>query len=136
MAVRARAVYPPEPSSVATARHDLHDQLAGAGLADAAPLACLLASELVTNAVRHAGTALAMTVEWNGERLRVEVEDLDDAAPVPRLQPRDEPGGLGLVIVSEMATRWGYRPSRDDGGKVVWFELGAAALDPFCAAAC
>jgi hypothetical protein len=55
---------------------------------------------------------------------------------VPQCQPRDEPGGLGLLIVSRMATRWGYRPSGDDGGKVVWFELGAAALDPSCAAAC
>jgi anti-sigma regulatory factor (Ser/Thr protein kinase) len=131
MAVCARAIYPAEPSAVAAARHEVRRRLDDAGLAHAAPLACLLTSELVTNAVCHARTSLTLTVDWDAERILVEVEDRDDGEPVVAPEPREEPGGLGLLIVAEMASRWGYRTRTGcSGGKVVWFELAANAFRP------
>jgi anti-sigma regulatory factor (Ser/Thr protein kinase) len=90
------------------------------GLAHLVPTAQLLASELVTNAVRT--TPRPITVRLlRTDVLLCEVSDDDHRMPVLR-----EPGGLdedgrGLYLVSQLAARWGT--SRVAGGKTVWFAL-------------
>ncbi|MFJ6378584.1 ATP-binding protein [Kitasatospora sp. NPDC092039] len=83
----------------------------------------LMVSELVTNACLHApGGPLELRLHWDGDRLRVEVED---ASPVPpRLRPfagPGRPGGHGLRVVDRLAAAWGSRP--EGGGKLVWLEV-------------
>jgi anti-sigma regulatory factor (Ser/Thr protein kinase) len=79
----------------------------------------LLVSELVTNALCHAGGPIELRASCTDEVVRVEVRDTSSVMPLLRAP---NGGGRGLHIVAAIATRWGA--SRDDrGGKVTWFEL-------------
>ncbi len=91
----------------------------------------LLVSELVTNAVQHPerqGQAQSEEVEVRLSRtsrlLRVEIWDGDPMA-LPELHKPSAPGehGMGLLLVSELASRWGSDASTTGKAKVVWFEL-------------
>ncbi|WP_051164759.1 ATP-binding protein [Nocardia testacea] len=79
-----------------------------------------VSDELVSNACRHARSPRTCRLMIDGRgRFRVEV---DDASPAPaRVRDPDHTGGRGLLLVAQLATRWGtdYR----DGGKTVWAEL-------------
>jgi transcriptional regulator with XRE-family HTH domain len=82
----------------------------------------LLASELVSNSVKHgsgADAAIAFLIEVDRKRVRVEVGDAAIGSPVLTL-PSDE-GGYGLVFVERLASRWDTE--RDDTGNVTWFEI-------------
>jgi serine/threonine-protein kinase RsbW len=94
-------------------------------------VAVLLASEMVTNSLRHGssagpGEAVTVTVTvvvWDAG-VRVEVTGRK-ADSVPVLRPPDEEaeGGRGLRLVEELAVRWGYE--RGGGQAMAWFELRA-----------
>ena len=81
----------------------------------------LLTSELVTNAVVHARSDARVRLRLGPGMLRVEVGDDDPGLPVAREPDAAGPGGRGLRILDEVASRWGVDP--DGPGKVVWFEL-------------
>jgi anti-sigma regulatory factor (Ser/Thr protein kinase) len=86
-------------------------------------LAQLLATELVTNAVLHAGSVIELQIDSSAKRVLVSVHDASPAAPqLPPLQVNDATGGRGLQIVAELSIDWGWEPT--SGGKRVWFELG------------
>jgi anti-sigma regulatory factor (Ser/Thr protein kinase) len=87
----------------------------------------LLVTELVTNAVRHAGIGPDSPVRVEVRRwrrlVRVEVADRGvgfAAVPGPR-RPIDEPGGWGLYLVERIADRWGLHHASP--GTCVWFEI-------------
>lgn len=91
----------------------------------------LLTSEIVTNAVRHAshsgharGAGITMSLCRTATTLRVEVSD-QDPRPLPPARHPSAPleSGLGLHLVSQLATRWGSRPLDAGAGKMVWFEI-------------
>jgi anti-sigma regulatory factor (Ser/Thr protein kinase) len=91
-------------------------------------VAVLLACELVTNSVRHGGSAVAggqvtVTVSAGGGVVRVAVAER--AGPgVPVLVPDaggEAVGGRGMRLVDMLAARWGYE--RGGGRAVAWFEL-------------
>ena len=125
MAELLRADLQPQPSSVRAARQAVRSELSEHGLERLADTAMLLTSELVTNAVRHARTRFGLWLDWNSERVRIEVED-DSPEPLhPKAESRDQPGGLGLRLLATMASRWGFQHEQDNG-KVVWFELDTA----------
>jgi two-component sensor histidine kinase len=90
------------------------------GLAELTPLAELVVSELVTNAVRYAQGSIGLRLVLEGGLF---IEVLDDSAAVPRLRYADVDAerGRGLQVVSQLAHRWGTR--RTATGKVVWCEL-------------
>jgi serine phosphatase RsbU (regulator of sigma subunit)/anti-sigma regulatory factor (Ser/Thr protein kinase) len=90
------------------------------GLEELVPTAELLASELVTNAVRYAHGAIALRLVREGGLV---CEVLDDSAALPRLRHAgdEDERGRGLQVVSQLAQRWGAR--RTHSGKVVWCEL-------------
>jgi anti-sigma regulatory factor (Ser/Thr protein kinase) len=82
----------------------------------------LLVSELVTNAVRHArGEGVRLVVAHTGGVLRVEVHDPGRGFTV-RKPPTDplRASGWGLVLVEELADRWGVEHSPRTR---VWFEM-------------
>jgi anti-sigma regulatory factor (Ser/Thr protein kinase) len=118
-----------------SAAREARRAVAQSGLVDGAQLAILLllVSELVSNSVRHAGLRegepIRLLARRHEKTARVEVCDAGRSGTVPsRRAPifgEVEPGGLGLVLVDEMADRWGVE--RDGDVTRVWFELARAA---------
>lgn len=89
--------------------------------------AVLLTSELVTNALRHAGGPPVLRAEVSRDTVRVSVADESRTMPVLQTWPaHTAEGGRGLLLVSELAAQWGVTHG-PDGGKAVWFELGLGA---------
>jgi DNA-binding NarL/FixJ family response regulator len=82
----------------------------------------LLVSELVTNAVLHAGSDVEVMVRLTATAARIEVTDASAEAVAPREATADEAHGRGLALVESLARRWGVRPV-PGGGKTVWFEV-------------
>jgi CheY-like chemotaxis protein len=89
--------------------------------------ALLVASELVTNAVVHAGTDCELRLVPGLGMLRVEVLDHGSMAPDPQLAGDHEEHGRGLLLISMLSAAWGTEPSAD-GGKVVWADLPMAEV--------
>ena len=105
----------PVPESVAQARRAL------AVLAISDPLRrtlALVVSELVTNAVRHAGTPITLVVTDAEDEVRVKVEDNGPCFDWPPAEPRAGNGGLGLTVVDALSKEWGV--DRVGGGCAVW----------------
>jgi anti-sigma regulatory factor (Ser/Thr protein kinase) len=85
----------------------------------------LLVSELVTNAVVHTRSEeVRLTLSVDRQRLRCVVADqAAQLMPAMRTNAPTEVGGLGLVIVDAVASRWGV--DEDGDSKSVWFEMDA-----------
>jgi len=83
--------------------------------------AALLTSELVTNAVLHAGTPLSVSLHLLPDRIRIDVADGNPVIPALKDYGRDAATGRGLTLFNTLASEWGVQPL--DGGKIVWFEL-------------
>lgn len=81
----------------------------------------LIASELVTNAVRHARTEITVELSADEGIVRLEVFDRSAGRPVFQDTGPEVPGGLGLPIVEALASSWGTRVRED--GKGVWAEV-------------
>jgi hypothetical protein len=75
---------------------------------------------LVTNSVQHSDSDwIDVAISLRAETLRIEVAD-ESAQPMrPRTPGVD--GGWGLMLVSELATRWGV--DRRAAGKTIWIEF-------------
>lgn len=86
----------------------------------------LCVSEVVTNAVVHAGTLAHLRLECGEDAVRVEVVD---ESPDAGLRPADPdptvPSGRGLRLLDLLADRWGVEVEADRGQKAVWFEFDA-----------
>jgi anti-sigma regulatory factor (Ser/Thr protein kinase) len=88
---------------------------------DTIAVAQLLTSEVVTNTVVHAGTALDLRIEIGDFGARITVEDLSSAAPQRRASDDGDVGGRGLALIDLLASQWGWESIPT--GKRVWFEL-------------
>lgn len=87
---------------------------------EAFDMATLLASELVTNSVKHSDSDwIDVGITLGTDVLRIEVSDQSSKTIRPRTPDID--GGWGFAIVGELATRWGIE--RQSAGKTVWVEL-------------
>jgi GAF domain-containing protein/anti-sigma regulatory factor (Ser/Thr protein kinase) len=131
----ASAAYLPEPAAVAAARKFVRETLrswletapgaeADGGLVDDA---VLLTSELVTNAVVHAGTQVQVTCKLAAGAVEVVVRDSHPARMVPGparddTVPAERTGGRGLLLPSALAAAWGVSYGTD--AKAVWFRMG------------
>ncbi|MFC7864375.1 SpoIIE family protein phosphatase [Streptomyces murinus] len=124
---RAAASFEPVGRSVATARSFVRDTLQGWGFADIVDDAVVLTSELVTNAVVHAGTHAEVLCLRTDDGVRIEVSDQYPEREVPLqnsaspMASPDREGGRGLQLCAALASRWGvdYTPTH----KHVWFQL-------------
>ena len=110
------------PSSAAEARRFALATLADWGLARLKDTITLLVTELVSNGVRHAQTALELTLSFDGSCLRIAVADGDPRPPVARTREAPTVGGWGLTLVDALATQWGT-DVEETRGKTVWFEI-------------
>jgi histidine kinase-like protein len=142
-----RATLPPEPASAGVARDLVTRACQAWRLPKLLHRAQLVMSELVANAVQHAGTTVLITVSQRGTGLHLAVGDgstrlpqLLEATPTAVDDPGDPaarhpdgpltarsrtpfwPGqprhGQGLRMVHVCATAWGAMPT--PGGKTVW----------------
>lgn len=84
--------------------------------------AALAVSELVTNAVVHAGTDIELRVHLSTNSLRVEIADHSTNAPATRTHAVTAVTGRGLHLVESSVDRWDIDTRPD--GKTVWFEIG------------
>ncbi|MET7284680.1 ATP-binding protein [Streptomyces sp. NPDC005573] len=101
------------------------------GLTDTAEL---VATELVSNAVRHTKGPAALRVRRTAEGVVwIGAWDTDPGPPAPPRpldQCTDLEDGRGLALVRACADLWGWQPSARFGnrGKFVWCELATARL--------
>lgn len=111
--------FPVTPKAVPAARRTLISE----GLdPDLDHTVCLLASELVTNAIRHSGMTpddrIVLAARLTPDFVRVEVRDGGRGFDP---DVRHEASGFGLRMLDTLSSRWGV----DNDGEVnrVWFEL-------------
>ena len=89
----------------------------------------LIASELVTNAVRHGQPPIVLRLSCLTSEVRLSVTDTGTRLPRPRLphaQGTRGGLGLGLVIVARVAQEWGTIPL--PLGKEVWCRIPTGML--------
>ncbi|HEV2760572.1 MAG TPA: ATP-binding protein [Acidimicrobiales bacterium] len=123
----ATARFDPELRSATEARRFVEDELrlAGAG-EDTLCHAQLLVTELVTNAARHARSAVDLTI--SGEDGRVRIEARDDSSAMPTApQVETQTRHRGLQLIEDLSEGWGVEVRGDDG-KTVWCELASTGL--------
>ncbi|HTW07795.1 MAG TPA: ATP-binding protein [Acidimicrobiales bacterium] len=114
----------PVPSSAFAARDVVESLLGHAG--DRGSTVALVTTELVTNAIVHAGTPVRLSISVSGDGLDVLVE-VADAAPGPLRQFPGRPRsryytrGRGLEMLARLALEWGVR--QEEAGKTVWARI-------------
>jgi len=116
--------FPAVPAQVREARRFLAGLLDGGPAADDTVI-CL--SELASNAVVHSrssrpGGTFTVRARLAGQRVRVEVCDQGGPWHSPGQASTGGPNGRGLLIVGQLATRWGCE-GHSRTGWTVWFEL-------------
>ncbi|MFJ3309103.1 ATP-binding protein [Streptomyces sp. NPDC086549] len=122
---------PHDVRAVTVCRRTLRLILTIHGLIRLTDIAELLATELVSNAVRHTKGPAALRLVWKDGVLRIGAWDADPRPPEPPLPPADlaeAEEGRGLGLVRACADLWGWNPLSRNGhwGKYVWCELSAA----------
>ena len=130
----AAAAYQPEPAAAAAARRFVRQTLQSWDIAARAwdpdrvvDDAVLLTSELVTNAVVHAGTTLDVTCRLISGELEVAVRDRHPARTlpdIPKAASAVAERGRGLLLPSALASSWGVTYART--AKAVWFRMSLA----------
>jgi len=84
----------------------------------------LVASEVISNAVRHGGADKDVRIRalvCDGF-LCVKVTDAGPGiAPRPRATAPSDDGGFGLVLIEHLSRRWGM--TREQGETRIWFEF-------------
>ena len=84
----------------------------------------LVVTELVANAVRHAGTEITIrlaSLAGTPGGVRAEVSDFSTRPVRPRRADGLEESGRGLFLVDMLSSRWGATATRT--GKTVWAEI-------------
>jgi anti-sigma regulatory factor (Ser/Thr protein kinase) len=116
--------FPAEPGTPAAARRLAVDALRQWGHDDGVVgNAALVLTELVTNAVVHARSALWVRVSSENSVVRIAVGDDARARPAVRDAGPMAESGRGLHLVGALSSRWGVEVTAR--GKIVWAELRA-----------
>ncbi|MDX3078174.1 SpoIIE family protein phosphatase [Streptomyces sp. MI02-7b] len=112
---------------VKAARGFVEDSLRAWGLEEMSEDLQLVASEVVTNALIHAGSDVDVRLRAFGDNIRMEVRDSDSDPPVPSAFSLTEEGssqaesGRGLYLVDALTSAWNSSPN--GRGKTVWLEM-------------
>jgi len=121
--------FPCEPTTASIGRKLVRDAFAVWHLNDFAEPAALIISELVTNAIRHTPCHAIRLLVRRPSTALVRVGVVDRApSRLPVFSPvaADDESGRGLLLIDELADRWGY-DLRGSGprpwGKEVWAEF-------------
>ena len=112
---------PPQPPSVAEARAQVRRLLTENDRDDLVETAVLLVSEVVTNALLHAGTDIDVAATLDDAGLRVEIGDGSPHLPSRRRYAATAGTGRGLLMLESLVDDWGV--TRHSKGKTVWFRI-------------
>ena len=117
--------FAPDAQAPRLARQFVADALTGRTDEGSVEVARLLVSELVTNTVVHAASAVEVEVAVDEAGVVVRVRDADTGPLVSRAGGGTEldEGGRGFMLVDRLAHTWGTEHS--GGRKTVWFRLGS-----------
>jgi serine phosphatase RsbU (regulator of sigma subunit)/PAS domain-containing protein len=118
---------PEEPLAARAARCHVRDQLSAWHLDELAANTEMLASELVTNVLRHARGPIELRL-LRSQTLICEVFDGSLTTPRIRRASWNDEGGRGLQLVAALCDRWGTRYRAE--GKCIWTEQSLAPLAP------
>jgi anti-sigma regulatory factor (Ser/Thr protein kinase) len=84
----------------------------------------IIASELATNAVRHARSPFRVRLSRTKAGIRIAVSDASSERPEHIVRDDYEFGGRGVRLVAALSTAWGT--DHEAGGKTVWAEVARA----------
>jgi anti-sigma regulatory factor (Ser/Thr protein kinase) len=85
----------------------------------------IVASELASNAVRHARTPFRVSLMRRGAAIRIAVRDASFDPPEHHTWDHSASGGRGVRLVAALSCAWGTDEEVD--GKTVWAELARAS---------
>jgi anti-sigma regulatory factor (Ser/Thr protein kinase) len=129
---RLRCVLPfaAAPAEVRLLRRTVAGQLSRWGMPVAAGEVELLVTELATNVIKHVGegTSSTLILEWQEQRLRLEVHDQSHVLPSVKTADCDEECGRGLHLLAALSADWGT--ALTIAGKAVWCEVPVSAGRP------
>lgn len=108
-------------AELAPVREAVVDHAAAWGATVDRHVLALLVTEVLANAMEHGAPPIAVSVDWDERRLRVEISDASLAQPVRRRPSLRDADGRGIWLVDHNASAWGVEQL--PGGKTVWFEL-------------
>ncbi|MFF0001432.1 SpoIIE family protein phosphatase [Streptomyces avermitilis] len=111
---------PSHPAIVAQARQHTTNQLTTWHLTDTTFTTELIVSELVTNAIRYGHPPIQLRLIHHNHTLTTEVSDTSNTTPHMRRARTYDEGGRGLLLIGQLAQRWGTRHTPT--GKTVWTE--------------
>lgn len=124
---RARISLTADPRSPARARAFVRSTCREWECESVTDTASLVVSELVTNALLHAGTGSELRLTRVGGSLLIGVIDAGGGSPdVFDAQTEDE-HGRGLVLISALSTAWGV--DGDDERKTIWAQVPIPSAD-------
>ncbi len=123
--VEIRATLSADPRCVGEARRLTKRTLAAWGLDFLGDTACLLVSELTTNAILHARSAVEVVLQSQPTGVQVDVCDNSPLPPRVRHFSADAGTGRGVRLLDTLATDWGIEATT--AGKCVWFTLSDTA---------
>jgi anti-sigma regulatory factor (Ser/Thr protein kinase) len=125
------AVFPASLLSARQARQFVQAELVNAGADDEvlAERLALVTSELVTNAVVHAGTDIEVRITIEVHDVWVEVVDAGPNQPYRAPPSLTETSGRGLLLVDALADAWGVAEVQDGQGKMVWIRVSRAGTE-------
>ena len=112
----------PDTGGVPLARQFLRDHCRDWSCPGVLDDALVVVTELVTNALVHAGPFCELRAVLSGGVLRLQVSDSGVGMPDPRAATDTDEGGRGLLLVNALCAAWGT-VALPAGGKVVWAEL-------------
>lgn len=125
---RALRGLPGDPRVLRDVRRAVVEACDAWGIASTAPAVELIASELVSNAIEHAGSECDVTIAMRSRHVHVAVRD---ASPLPpRLRRSTTPNhsrGRGLLLVDDLSEGWGSVPAEQ--GKLVWAAIAVGGPD-------
>ncbi|MBK7621145.1 MAG: SpoIIE family protein phosphatase [Kineosporiaceae bacterium] len=128
---RRQAYLQPQAVSVSAARTLARQALTEWGVTARRDEIVLAVSEMVTNAVTHAGTSLTLQFDLEsdleGTRVHVAVTDRNTNLPEHLLAAPVEEHGRGVHLVELLSDRWGTSPTPE--GKRVWAEFDLPVAD-------
>ncbi|MFF1746558.1 ATP-binding protein [Streptomyces mirabilis] len=124
----ATCVFTREPASVPQVRRFVTDAVTDWKMPDLADTAELVASELASNAVRHARADVFRVTLRRLSDDRVRVAVIDRSRTLPKRESADDEAdhGRGLAIVEAVSQQWDTEPL--PWGKRVWADLQTPPL--------
>jgi anti-sigma regulatory factor (Ser/Thr protein kinase) len=117
----AAASFAAEPPSATSARRFVAGFLRPLVRNDLVEVAALLTTELATNSLLHAQSAVDVEVQVSPREVRVEVSDTHPTVPKASRPDAHSTYGRGLLLVESLSDHWGVAPHA--AGKGVWFSL-------------